>query len=152
MKILNFLAIFCFISIAAPALAEQPGDIVFLTTKTDIMGCYFKKGEESKARQNFKTSFSYGDTICMRAYTTGKIGTEVNMQDFHNNNFHKGYVFSWKHPDGDSGFWLVNQALAEMTPLPRGKHCVQMYVTGPDAQGKKPKDRRLAAKGCFNII
>ncbi len=152
MKIINILAIAGLISMASPVLAENPGDIVFLSTKTDIMGCYFKKGEEDKARKNFKTSFSYGEKVCMRVYTTGTIGQEINAQDFLDNRFYKGYVFSWNYPEGNSGFWMVSEALAEMKPLPRGKHCIKMYVTGTDDKGIKPKERRLAAKGCFNIL
>ena len=135
----------------SPVMATTPGKIVFLSTKTDIKGCYFKKGEEQQAKSKFRTTFSFGEEVCMRAYATGKIGNEINMQDFIDGKFYKGYVFSWKYPNGDSGFWLVKGALAELKPLPRGRHCVKMFVTGPDENGVRPKHRRLAAQGCFNV-
>lgn len=151
MKIVKCLVVLAVIGMASSAFADEPGSMVFLSTKTDIMGCYFKKGEENKVRKDFKTIFSYGEQICMRAYTTGKIGQEVNMQDFVDGTFYKGFVFSWKYPEGDSGFWQVLPALAETRPLPRGKHCIKMFVTGPDADGVKPAHRRLAAQGCFTV-
>jgi hypothetical protein len=152
MKTLPRLIMAALIGSSAAVSATEPGTIVFLPTATDIKGCYFRQGEEQAARGRFKTTFTYGEKVCMRAYATGRIGAEVNMQDFVDGQFHKGYVFSWKYPEGTSGFWVVADALAELRPLPRGKHCIEMYVTGPDDRGVVPEHRRLAARGCFTVI
>lgn len=151
MKLFNMLVGLGLVCANTLTMAAQPGEIVFLSTPSDIYGCYFKKGEESSVKNRLKNTFSFGEKVCMRAYTTGKIGSEINMQDFHDGNFYKGYVFNWKHTNGDSGFWMVANAIADLRPLPKGKHCIQMYVTGPDDNGNKPAHRRLAAKGCFTV-
>ncbi len=143
---------FVLVAISSSVSAVAPRKIVFLSTKSDLMGCYFKQGEEAKVKHRFKDAFPYGTEVCMRAYTHGKIGEQINVQDWVNGKFYKGYIAPFKWSDGNTVFRVVRKSIMAVNHLPRGRHCISLYVTGPGPEKRTHGGkRRLAAKGCFSI-